>query len=377
MKKARNKFISRKFLISLICISFLALFAFLISDGYFSLDRDITIHAADARSMIDQRMTSLLFEMNLFPQYTGNDLLFLSRLSSLKKVIVSGETEDLRVLEDDFLEFLKQSTAYYQLGYIDENGDEIVRVEFDDDIYRTIPKESLQNKKEIDYFAKTLNLNEGEIFISQLDLKMENGKSNNLGANKQIYVPIMKSAAPVFSENKTKKGVVFLSFYANYFLDDIRRFQRQGEEIFLIDKEGNYLAHPDRKKEFAFMFERDENFYNDYPEISKEILQDFNKRRFESDNLIFTFRYLYPTAGDFRIHKGSENFLGENPEEHYFWVLMSVTDKNEIDNMPNKLKKDYLYFLLFSGTVILIILVLVFILVFRISNIKVFKRRRK
>jgi len=362
-----RKFIGRKFLIGLICVFFFVLFVFLMSDGYFGLDRDIKIHAADVRGMIDQRMTSLLFEMNIFPQYTGNDLLFISRLSSLRRVVLSGEAENLRILEGDFLEFLKQSAAYYQLVYIDESGNEIVGVEFDDDIYETISREDLRDMSGTDYFIETINLNEGEVFISRLDL--EEGESD--GEGERASIPIMKSAAPVFDENGVRKGIVFLSFYANYFLDDIRRFQRQGEEMFLIDKEGYYLAHPNREKEFAFISKGDENFYDDYPKVTEEVLLDFDERRFESEDSIFTFRYLYPTAGDFRIHKGSETVLGENPEERYFWVLVSVTDKSEIDSMPDKLRSDYLYFLLFSGTVILIIIVLVFLLVFKVPGVKV------
>ena len=122
----RNKFISRNFLISLIGILFILLLTFLIINGYLNLNRDLKIHSASAIDMIDQRTTSLFFEMNIFPQDIGDDLLFLSELSSLKKVISSeGEARNSAIesLENDFLTFLKGSAAYYQLRYIDENCD--------------------------------------------------------------------------------------------------------------------------------------------------------------------------------------------------------------------------------------------------------------
>ena len=353
----RNKFISRKFLISLICIFFLLLLTFLIIDGYFNLNRDLKIHSASAIDMIDQRTSSLLFEINIFPQDIGDDLLFLSELSSLKEVISSEAearnqaTEDL---EEDFLNYIKGSTAYYQLRYIDETGQEIVRVEFDGNNYKTISKDKLQNKTHRYYFSETIKLNKGEIYISQLDLNVENDVIENRGTeDNPEYVPTIRTATSVFSNGKLK-GIVIFNIYADYFLNNIRSAQRQGEKVFLIDKEGYYLAHPNREKEFAFMFNKSDNFYNDYPEVSKELLLDFNKRISESDEFIFSFKYLYPIAGNSKIS-----------DEDYSWILVTVSEKTEINQTLSKLRKDYLYFLLFSGLVILIIIALVFVLVFK------------
>ena len=85
---SQNKFLSRKFLIILICVLFIALFAFLITNSYLNLNRDEKIHTADMKDMIDQRTSLLLFEINIFPQDIGDDLLFLSELSILKSSMI-------------------------------------------------------------------------------------------------------------------------------------------------------------------------------------------------------------------------------------------------------------------------------------------------
>ncbi len=371
----KTKCLSRKFLIGLICIFFLILLAFLITDGYFNLNRDLKLHTADTKDMIDQRMTTLLSEINIFPQHVGNDLLFLSKLSSLNKVINSDENEiddnQLKELEGDFLEFLKGSATHYQLRYIDEGGNEIIRTEFDESNYKIVSKDNLQNKKHRPYFTKTINLGEGEIYISPLDLNIENGKIENRGAEKNPeYIPTIRSATPVFNKKGVSKGIILFNIYANYFLEDIRRAQRDGENVFLVDEEGYYLAHPDRKKEFGFMFRKNDTLYNDYPEVSKEVLLDVERRRFESDNFIFSFRYLCPTTGDWNVGKNLKNVPGENFEDPYSWILVTISEKDEINNTLSQLKKSYLYFLLFSGITVLIILILIFILVFKGSDIK-------
>ena len=363
-----RSFLTRKFLIGTILLLFVILFSFLITDGYFTLNRDIKISSAGSLDIINQRLSSLLSEVNIFPQFVGNDLIFLSRLSSFKKVMSSEESNEdvISDLENDFLEFLKGSASYYQLGYINNEGNEVAKVEFDGKTHKITPKENLENRKDEVYFAETLNFNEGEVFISQISLNMKNGEIENRGTIEDPeYVPIILAAVPTFNENRENTGVIFLSFYADYFLDDIRNFQREGEKVFLVNEEGYYFAHPNREKEFAFTFGKVDNIYNDYPEISEEVLFDYNKRRFETDDLIFSFRYLYPTAGDFGIHKGSKKIFGENPEERYFWVLVSVSDKDEINKTINELKREYFYFLLFSGIITLIIVLLIFIAVFK------------
>jgi len=373
------KFVGRKLLIGIILLLFVILLVFLIADGYFNLDRDVKIYSADSVDIINQRLSSLLSEVNIFPQYAGDDLVFLSRLSSLKKVTSSKEINEdiISDLENDFSEFLKQSTAYYQLGYIDKEGQEILRVEFEEGIYKIFPQDELENKKEEDYFSETINFNEREVFISQIILNIEDGEIENRGTEENpIYFPLILSAVPVFSDNGERIGVIFLSFEADYFLDDIRNFQRLGEEVFLINEEGYYLAHPDRGKEFAFIFGKDDNIYSDYPEISKEILLDYNRRRFETDNLIFSFKYIYPTVGDFNVNRGSEKVFGENPEESYFWILVSVSNKDEINDTIKELRSRYIYFLLFSGLIVFIIVLLIFIAVFKGFDAKEVGRKR-
>jgi len=375
----KTRFVSRKFLIGIILLLFVVLLIFLITDGYLKLDRDIKINSADAVDIIDQRISSLLSEVNVFPQYVGDDLLFLSRLSSLKKVISSEESNKniISNLENDFVAFVKQSNVYYQLGYIDKEGKEIVRIEFEKGITRPFRQDELENKKEENYFSETINFDEGEVFISQIVLNIEDGEIENRGTKENpIYFPIILSAVPVFSDKGEKTGVLFLSYEADYFLGDIRNFQREGEEVFLINKEGYYLAHPDRGKEFAFVFGRDDNIYSDYPEISKELLLDYNKRRFETDDLIFSFKYIYPTARDFGVPEGSEKIFGENLGESYFWILVSVSDKNEINDTIKELRSGYIYFLLFSGLVVLIIVFLIFIAVFRSFDNKDSKEKK-
>lgn len=358
-----NNLLNRKFFFSLILLFCLILFAFFVVDGYTHFNKISRIHRANSLDMIDQRITSLIYEMNIFPGGAGGDILFLSKLSGLKKIEDIGniESEDeINELTTDFLEFIKENPAYYQLRYINEKGMEVIRVVFDTKNHTIVPKSDLQDKSSRFYFNETMRLNNGEVYISPLDLNVEQGKIENRGTQENPeYVPVIRFATPVFDNEGNNKGIIIANIYADYFLNDVRRAQREGETIFLINEESYYLAHPNKNKEYAFMFEdKEDNFHKDYPEVLDEILSNKNNKRIETENLIFSYRYLYPTVESFEINEGSKKILGENPENNYFWILVSVSEKGIIDNYVENLKRGYFYSILFSGLIILMIFIL-------------------
>ncbi|MDH3353316.1 MAG: hypothetical protein OEL87_02620, partial [Nanoarchaeota archaeon] len=81
-----GKFLEKKVFISLISILSLLLFFILIIHARFDFNLHKTSYSSEVKDMIDQRMKSLLFQMNVFPKYIGDELLFLSRMSSMKEV---------------------------------------------------------------------------------------------------------------------------------------------------------------------------------------------------------------------------------------------------------------------------------------------------
>jgi len=362
----------KNILLGMVFFLFVVLMAFLITESYLQLKRDIKIHESEIKYMVNQRINSLIIDSHIFPVHMGKDILFLSEMSSMKKVISeSGESKNIAVvdLEEDFLRFLKGEFSYYEISYIDETGREVVSVEFDERNYFKSHVEKLENKNEENYFKKAMFLDKGEIFISELLLNTEKGVIENRGTKRNpIYIPVIYVSTPVFDDSGNKKGIVLFKTYIDSFLDNIRKSQREGEKVFLINTEGYYLSNPDTGKEFSFMFDKNYNFYQDYPEILKEIILDTKKREFESEKLFFSFRHIYPTAEDQGIHSGAEKIFGENPEKNYFWILVNVVDKDESVKAIGSLKKDYLYFLSFSILVVLFIIALIFLLFFRQNN---------
>lgn len=270
---------------------------------------------ATSIDMIDERLTSLVGEINNFPRTAGNDIVFLSQLSTVKLANPIN-------LEQDFLTFLLENTAYHYLGFIGKQSEILVLAEYDGKNYAASQK--LQtNPFKPQWLEKANRLTAGEVFISPIDLAEKD------------HAPIIVYATPVYDNNLVKQGIIVASVYANYFLDDIRDSQREGEVVFLIDNEGNYLAHPDTSKEYGHILGHAYNFASDYPEVSDQILANPEKRMIETSFQVFTTRTIYPTKGSFALHKGAEKL--NNLESDSYWMLVSVTDKKYLEKNAREL----------------------------------------
>ncbi|MCK4650011.1 cache domain-containing protein [Candidatus Pacearchaeota archaeon] len=362
-----KRLLNRKRLVVLICVLLLVLAGYLIFNSYIMYEMTSHSYRAEMVDAMGQRMNLLFLEINDFPRDAGDDILYFGRSEYLRHFInsVGAVREDFKKeLERDLVLFLDVNEVYYQSRYIDENGDEIIKAEFDGEKYSIVEEENLQNKKDRYYFKEASMLGPGEIYVSYLDLNMKHGAFENIGTiENPKYISIIRYAMPVFDDFGVNRGIVVLNVYADYFLEDIRRLAKENDISFLIDKNGYYLAHPNKSKEFSFMFDDDEDsILKDYPDASRVILGGFDERIFENEDYIFTFRYIYPTIGTFEMYEGSKKVFGEDSEKEYYWVLVSVSDKSEVNQSVKAVRYRFIVFVLFSILMVALMFVLLLII---------------
>ncbi|MGB5444290.1 MAG: hypothetical protein WBM99_02190, partial [Psychromonas sp.] len=73
-----------------------------------------------------------------------------------------------------FTRIMSNKVDYEQIRYLDNDGNEIIRVENNHGIVVT-PQDKLQNKADRYYFINSIGLNYNEVYTSPLDLNEENG----------------------------------------------------------------------------------------------------------------------------------------------------------------------------------------------------------
>jgi PAS domain S-box-containing protein len=156
--------------------------------------------------------------------------------------------------------------AYAQFCFIgiEDGGREILRVDRSgpNGAVRIVPDAELQRKGDQPYFKETIKLAADEIYVSPIDLNVENGVIET------PHVPTLRVAAPVFSPNGKPFGIVVVSVDMRPAFDRIRSSARPGEHIYVVDEQGNYLVHPDRSLEFGWELGTPANWRDDFPSFA-------------------------------------------------------------------------------------------------------------
>ena len=99
-----------------------------------------------------------------------HDVVFLA---DLPPELISADTRPDSVAARLFLSFSRSSINYDQVRWIDENGDERLRVDNRDGHVELVPSEQLQNRADAPYFSEAVGLPAGSIYFSELDLNAE------------------------------------------------------------------------------------------------------------------------------------------------------------------------------------------------------------
>ncbi len=231
-----------------------------------------------------------------FLENISSDIYYLRDSSSIRLYLSSLNTENERSkvllrknVEMSLREFVNKKKIYQQARYIDITGKEVVRINYDGINTKTVSPNDLQNKKGSYYFDEAINLPEGEIVISKMDLNKENG---------EIEYPIrptIRYATPVFDNEDQLQGIVILNVSVNKLFNIITKQEANNELIVLIDKDGYFYHHPDESKTWGSKHDlgTEKNLFTDNPQI-KTIITQLDKQDYaETGGDIMSYKVIH------------------------------------------------------------------------------------
>jgi hypothetical protein len=105
-----------------------------------------------------------------------DDLHYLANHGALKALLDHPGPAQQKRLETDFATLMAAKPVYDQIRWLDAEGREVVRVDLRQGGPQVVPAEKLQYKGDRYYFLETLRLAPGEVYLSPLDLYIENGQ---------------------------------------------------------------------------------------------------------------------------------------------------------------------------------------------------------
>ncbi|MEO0827948.1 MAG: methyl-accepting chemotaxis protein [Cyanobacteria bacterium J06635_1] len=241
--------------------------------------------------------------IDTFLNGVNQDVLFLSQSAPVQGVIrarAAGGTDPdsglttqawLSELETTFIALLESKSRYQKFRYMDEDGNELIRIEKDNekrDQIRIIPSSEFQNKSNRPYFNETMQLQVGEVAVSRVNLQVEKKRII------QPQQPVMQYTTPVRDSEGNPRGIIVGNIFADEFVDlveeqNAQEESRQGEQLLLVSSDGYYINHPDENKEWGLDLGLDDNLTVDYPAEVADTILNGDEGIFDHNGEVFSY----------------------------------------------------------------------------------------
>lgn len=276
---------------------------------------------------------------DIFTAITG-DLLFFSRQNELSAYLNTGNVTLLETIGAEYLVASERKRIYDQIRFLDNDGMERVRVNYNQGKPLLVPGPKLQSKKNRYYFEDCYKLGKDEIFISPFDLNIEQDKIE------QPFKPMLRLGTPVFDTANRKRGIVLVNYYGNDLLDRLLTSEQVSEgKTMLLNSEGYWLLSPNPEQTWGFMFRDSERTLAAVdPAAWKQILLS-DSGQFETAQGLYTFLTISPLTAAFRSSTGSGEAFGRSTgdikHDAYHWRLVSFVSTEDLATMVDLFRVKY------------------------------------
>jgi signal transduction histidine kinase/ActR/RegA family two-component response regulator len=161
----------------------------------------------------------------------------------------------------------KPSYSQYRIIGIADQGRELLRVDrgTSDGSVRVAPEAELQRKGDRDYFTKTLAAPKDSIVVSTIDLNQEQG------AIELPRIPTIRVSTAIYSPTGEPFGILVINIDLRSAFASIDNAAEPDAIVYVVNEQGDYLAHPDANYEFGFMFGKRHRIQDDFPSLANAI----------------------------------------------------------------------------------------------------------
>jgi len=245
MKQNLTKKISQK----TTAFYFIIFFTIISLVGYFFLYDSISkLDNIKLATIKDKEKTIILLESRLLGDEFGDVITDLIYLKNSYLHNLSPE-DDHMILAESWRDFSELHRTYDQIRFIDIRGKEVIRVNYANNVATIVSEENLQNKANRYYFTDSIGLNDGQVYISKLDLNIEHGEIE------VPYKPMLRFATPVYDDTGKLHGVVVINYLAEKLIQNFKIIgSASSGRMHLVNSDGYYLSSNDPEKEWGFMF---------------------------------------------------------------------------------------------------------------------------
>ncbi len=158
----------------------------------------------------------------------------------------------------------KPSYSMFRIIGVEDDGRELVRVDRNgpNGTVRIVPEDGLQKRSDRDYFQETIRLDPTQSYVSPLNL----GRLN--GVIEEVHRPTIRVGTPIVTSDGKPFGVFMINVDMRRAFDRVRSSVWPGEMIYVVNRSGDYLIHPDRSREFGALLGRPNDWKADFPHLA-------------------------------------------------------------------------------------------------------------
>ena len=216
-----------------------------------------------------------------------SDLLFLCN-QSLTIDAVRDESDAVEHLTAQLLTFMESKPVYDQIRLLDLQGNETIRINFVNQKPVMVPESQLQFKGDRYYVERARDLTAGQVYVSQFDLNLEQGKL-------QVpLTPVIRFITPVTSPDGTVQGWIVLNVLGRKILDQFSAIAKGfSGDCYLVNAAGEFLFSPKENQAWGWMLGHDNSFARLFERAWQQFPQS-EAGQLQSDGKLIAYQRLFP-----------------------------------------------------------------------------------
>ena len=243
----------------------------------------------------------------------------LVRELSVRQAIDVGDKDAESGMTSAFASLIAFNEIYDKVRWIDQTGIERVRVNNVAGRAENVPPDKLQNVSGSYYFINAMRLKPGQVFISPLDLNVENGKVE------APHKPMLRLATPVQDRNGMARGILVFNVAAQSLLDSFTEsLVGARDHAMLLNSSGYWLVSPNRDDAWGFMFQRRHTLASVHPDAWNSIAR-IPSGQVEDTSGLWTWSTVYP------LKVTDNRAIAEIPH----WLVVSHLPASHMERIRN------------------------------------------
>ncbi|AMR68270.1 diguanylate cyclase domain-containing protein [Aquipseudomonas alcaligenes] len=199
----------------------------------------------------------------------SRDALMLAGIAQGKALPQAPSSPIREQAENDLAELfetlMRVHPEYMQIRLISAAGHglEQVRVDRDGEQPVRIPYPGLQEKGHFDYVFDTLRLPPGQVRLSPIVINHELGTHSGVGR------PTLHVSTPVAGADGQPSALIVINIDLNQLFDQLRSDLPAHYQVYLSNRWGDLLIHPDQRRTFGFDQGRRRFLQDEFPDVQQ------------------------------------------------------------------------------------------------------------